>query len=271
MPGPWMPPAGAASNVTAVFAGGGTICASVAGLAPDVCFQGPDVMGPGFGMLPEGFTQVAIQPAKLCALYGGGQAICGDPPPDTERFAQVSVGIDFACGIRRYDNTATCWGSDGRNSDCVDRAAPAVGQLMAPPGEFSRIVSGNFHTCALRLDGTVHCWGAGTTVNDVKMCGQPVNFGQSIAPAGKFIELGAGPYHTCGVRADGTVACWGAGDHMGTCSGDYHCGQSMAPAGGGFVQVAPGFTHTCAMRADRTVQCWGSNYGGKSTPPPDFP
>ena len=56
--------------------------------------------------------------------------------------------------------------------------------------------AGRYHTCGVKTDGTVACWGR----NDL---------GQATPPGGTFTQVSAGGYHTCGVKTDGTVACWG--------------------------------------------------------------
>jgi alpha-tubulin suppressor-like RCC1 family protein len=58
------------------------------------------------------------------------------------------------------------------------------------------VSAGGYHTCALRTDGTLACWGYNA-------------YGQATPPAGTFSQVSAGYYHTCGVRTDGTLACWG--------------------------------------------------------------
>lgn len=269
-PGAWALPAAVQADVTAVFVGPRYVCASVAGDRPDLCFAPPDEASPAFPMPRDGFSQVAIGQATLCALYPSGQAECGDPAPAGELFSQVSVGRYFACGLRR-SGTVTCWGYAGNDASCMGKVAPAAGQLEGPAGELTQITSGELHTCGLRRDGTVACWGAGKTVDPNPLCTARHHYGQALPPAGTFAQLSAGPFHTCGLRRDGTVACWGAGSQPGTCDTDtLNCGQAMPPSGV-FAQVAAGYAHTCAMRADRTVQCWGSNTGGKATPPTEFP
>src|SRR5688572_6895281 len=114
---------------------------------------------------------------------------------------------------------------------CTDRELPtAVPALPDRPSmlanEGSRLVSvsaGGNHSCGLRSDGTVVCWGRNTR-------------GQ--APpvvAGTFIQVSAGWLHTCGVKADGVVTCWGAGET--NTGSDFNVGQAIDPTGT-FVQVS---------------------------------
>ena len=45
----------------------------------------------------------------------------------------------------------SCWGSN------------TYGQTTAPSGTFIQLSSGAYHTCALRIDDVLVCWGAGST------------------------------------------------------------------------------------------------------------
>ena len=56
---------------------------------------------------------------------------------------------------------------------------------------------GGDHTCGLRSNGSVACWGSDTA-------------GKVKPPAGSFVSVSAGQDDTFGVRSDGSVACWGA-------------------------------------------------------------
>ena len=88
---------------------------------------------------------------------------------------------------------------------------------------FVSISAGAGHTCGLRTDGSVECWG--------------YNFvGQSIPPDGSFKSVSAGFNHTCGVKTDGSLECWGNDE----------IGQSSPPAGS-FTSVSAGGYHTCGL------------------------
>jgi alpha-tubulin suppressor-like RCC1 family protein/pimeloyl-ACP methyl ester carboxylesterase len=116
-------------------------------------------------------------------------------------------------------------------------------QATPPGGSFAQVSAGGAHTCGLRSDGSVECWGW----NDS---------GQATPPGGSFMQVSAGGQHTCGLRADGSVECWGLDDS----------GQATPP-GGSFIQVSAGGEHTCGLRADGSVECWGQNDYGQGTPP----
>jgi alpha-tubulin suppressor-like RCC1 family protein len=100
------------------------------------------------------------------------------------------------------------------------------GQSSPPDGSFARISAGGLHTCGLRADNSITCWGDS-------------DFGQLDAPEDSFTQMSAGYHHTCGVRVDGSLACWGRNDD----------GQA-APPDGSFAQVSAGRQHTCGLRTD---------------------
>jgi hypothetical protein len=62
-------------------------------------------------------------------------------------------------------------------------------------GPCSSVAGGGFHTIALRIDGTVRCWGAGTT-NEFYL-----NHGQSLVPADleSCSSIAGGGFHTIAI------------------------------------------------------------------------
>ena len=64
------------------------------------------------------------------------------------------------------------------------------------------VAAGADHTCALRSDQTIECWGS-----NQDWYGEEVN--QSKAPPGDFTAVSAGGVNSCGLRTDETVVCWG--------------------------------------------------------------
>lgn len=81
------------------------------------------------------------------------------------------------------------------------RAAPAPEETALNSPRFPETLSaGSFHTCGLRTDGTLACWGSNSS-------------GQSTPPGGTYNQISAGDYHSCGLRTDGYWICWGSNDY----------------------------------------------------------
>lgn len=116
-------------------------------------------------------------------------------------------------------------------------------ELLTPPaGTFSEVNVGMNAVCAIRTDGTLACWGQNI-------------FNLTAPPTGRFVHVSVGAAHACAIRNDGTVACWG----------DSADGRA-APPSGTFSDVSAGQFHSCAVRTDGTVVCWGRNSVGESSP-----
>ena len=120
---------------------------------------------------------------------------------------------------------------------------------------WTSVSAGAFHTCGVRDDGQVVCWGSNTDTDNNYV-------GQVDAPPGKFESISAGAFHACGIREDMTIKCWGDNTYE----------QLNSPAGA-FHSVSAGEFHNCGLRLDRTVACWGRNksgdaYIGQADPPP---
>ncbi|MHB0937108.1 MAG: HYR domain-containing protein [Armatimonadota bacterium] len=109
------------------------------------------------------------------------------------------------------------------------------------------VAGGNWHSLALKADGTVAAWGDNT-------------FGQGSMPAGLsgVQAIAAGNWHNLALKTDGTVFAWG----------DNSYNQCAVPAGLSEVRaVAAGYMHSLALKEDGTVIGWGSNSAGQRTPP----
>ncbi|MEZ4541679.1 MAG: FG-GAP-like repeat-containing protein [Chloroflexota bacterium] len=108
--------------------------------------------------------------------------------------------------------------------------------------------AGEYHTCALRPNGRVECWGANTAQED---------HGQTAGRRGPFTQVGAGAIHSCGLKTDGSVECWGGNQY----------GQAESRPGP-FTQLSVGGDHNCGLRADGSVECWGANERGQAESQP---
>ncbi len=114
------------------------------------------------------------------------------------------------------------------------------GRATSPSGTFSQLSVGWDHACALRTDASLICWGRNES-------------GQPAPVVGSFSQISAGYDYTCALKTDATLACWG--DNL------------MIPPTGTFTQISTGWYHACGIKTDGTLACWGKNDYQPATPP----
>jgi hypothetical protein len=100
---------------------------------------------------------------------------------------------------------------------------------------YKSVSLGQNYACAVKLDGSVVCWGS--NIED-----------ESTPLAGHFSAVSGGwGAHTCGVRDDGSAVCWGQD------------GGGVQPPPGSFAAVSAGdFQGDCGVETDGSLVCWGS-------------
>jgi alpha-tubulin suppressor-like RCC1 family protein len=156
-------------------------------------------------------------------------------------------------------------------------AVAGSGSGSTAPG----LSSGAYHTCAVRTDTTVHCWGANEwgqlgdgTPGPTEHRYNPV---QVIAPTTEpeadvlsgAVQVASGAFHTCALMADGTVRCWGANwyGQLGDGTDVNRSAPVVVQVGGeplsDVIEVSTGKEYTCALLRAGTVRCWGSNSDGQ--------
>lgn len=232
---------------------------------------------------------------------GGGGALSGGAPSGgasgvgaggtgstggSACIASIAVGGLHSC-LRKADGTLWCWGlndvgqlGDGTTSgqqQCYPMSCkPTPVKVDSLGGDVALVALGGSHSCALKTDGTLWCWGD----NDNGQLGDGTTAGKALpvqvtSLGGKVAEVALGSDHSCARQNDGTLWCWGLngagqlGD--GTTSGQA-CYLSAAckptpvqvkALGNTVTSVAVGGGHACARRSDGTLWCWGYNAAGQ--------
>jgi alpha-tubulin suppressor-like RCC1 family protein len=139
----------------------------------------------------------------------------------------------------------------------------------APTGDWLDVAAYNEHTCAIKLDHTLWCWGdnqsgqlgVGSTENEIPT---PTQVGTA-----QWTQLTAGGYHVCGLQMDGSLWCWGRNvegelgvDETAGAVAIQRTPARVIPAAT-FTSVAAGYLHTCAIASDQTLYCWGDDSYGQ--------
>ncbi len=182
--------------------------------------------------------------------------------------AGVGAGALHTCAIK-LDKNLWCWGSNagGQLGDGsqIDKQTPA--QVSVLGASVASVAAGSQHTCAIRIDGALWCWG----YNGYGQLGDGSQIDQKVpeqvgALGTNVAEVAAGAHHTCARRIDGTLWCWGANGYgqLGDGTGkDKSLPAQVSALGVGVVGVAAGYDRTCARKADGSLWCWGKNDHGQ--------
>ena len=126
-------------------------------------------------------------------------------------------------------------------------------------------IRGDFHTCAVRSDGSVWCWGSNGSgqLGDGSTNSSATPLQVSSLSLASMVSVGQD--FSCALKQDGTVWCWGAGSagQLGDGSG---VGSNYPVQVNGIdnaAVLAAGSAHACVLDGQGTLFCWGSNDHGQ--------
>lgn len=151
----------------------------------------------------------------------------------------------------------------------IPRPAPDAPRAAEPTtaraaGAARTLATGALHSCALRADRSVVCWGDnmsgqlgdGTTAE--RWAPVPV------VDVDRVVEIAAGGATTCARTADGSAWCWG---RMGSVRAPWIRPRRM-DAGGTVARLAVGAEVVCVLLVDRRVRCADGRTAGALAPVP---
>ncbi len=135
------------------------------------------------------------------------------------------------------------------------------------------VTVGGSHSCGLRLDGELYCWGGNASaqlgVGSARgQCGTrkvSCEAGPRAAlTTHRFASVRAGQRHTCAITLERRLFCWGENLFFATgVEAEAYVTRPMAVLPEiQFLDVGPGMTHTCAVRTNGVVYCWGEGSFG---------
>ena len=223
-------------------------------------------------------TSLSLGTDNSCFSNDDGNVVCwgpnqfgevGDGTTVTRRAAvragvqsvkQVSVGETHTCALL-LGGQVDCWGliqGDLRGNGTVSYSGSDPNRVFNVSNAI-QIASGLHHSCALRIDGTVSCWGA-----RVWLGGSGFTTGAEQVPGiENAIQISHSMRHACAVLADGTVKCWGynAKGQIGDGTNQTRVTPVFVSGINNATAVSTGENNTCALLADGTVKCWGDNWG----------
>ena len=166
----------------------------------------------------------AIGPGHKVDCWGSNTWFKSEPPTDV--LAQyLTTGGNHACVVEKVTNYLRCWGANHH------------GQTKVPAQQtFLRVAAALQHTCGIRTNGSITCWGA-SAENELA------------SPSGIFRSISCGLCFCCAISVESKVSCWGCNK----------VSQTAAPTNDFFRQIACGFDHCCGITTQGKTKCWGGN------------
>lgn len=237
------------------------------------------------GALPSGAERpIAVGDLHGCGIAQGGAAHCwgantygqlgnGTRTSSTSpvavaggfAFSQIVTGFSHTCALDT-GGAAYCWGYNGignlgRGATSLYEATPAP---VAGGHTFEQLTAGAHHTCGLKADGSLWCWG----YDGAGQLGDGSASFSSTAPAealgGPYQQVDAGYFSTCGVTTAGEAKCWGFNNVRQLGYSSYWRSPTPTAVDGGhvFSRVQVHSMAGCGVRTDGATLCWGSNAHG---------
>ncbi len=191
------------------------------------------------------------------------------PPPvhnEASPLTSLAVGFGQSCAVRG-DKTVVCWGNDDYNAlgNGGGNTASATPVPVTGITDATAVFAGSHHTCALRAEGSIKCWGdnsAGQLGDGTKTARTtPVDV-KGITNA---VGLSLGLEYSCALLNTGRVSCWGA--NYAHQLGDGTTTPSTFPIPVKDLRdvksIAGGYRHSCAVLTSGAASCWGDNSNGQ--------
>jgi alpha-tubulin suppressor-like RCC1 family protein len=192
-------------------------------------------------------------------------------------WAAVATGRTHSCAIDTGGGL-WCWGrgsqgqiGDGRMDELPGGDACRLEPFAILEGStWLRVAPGDEHTCAVRSDGTLWCWGLNESgqIGDGAVGPLYTRLDPTEVGGDDWIDVHAAIDRSCGIRSDGSLWCWGIGGALPGTGLDFSSTpveldaprQMRAFARGGWAE------HACAIDVDGGLWCWGSNVWGQLGP-----
>jgi alpha-tubulin suppressor-like RCC1 family protein len=186
--------------------------------------------------------------------------------------------IDHICQIEKPSGEVYCTGNNnnGQLGNGNTNGFNPNPQKVQGLEDAVQVVTGEYHSCALREDGQVYCWGYGGNGQlgdeDTNSHRTPVK----VEGMNSVIDITAGTRFTCAIQRNselhnnaGQTWCWGRNNYGQLGNGNENRREYpvRVDSNQGFsraVDVSAGEYHTCAVEeGTRRVFCWGRNYEGQ--------
>ena len=227
-----------------------------------------------------------------CDVDSSGVRVFGDildnPEISCSKYGTFNIGVTLSEGVeskniilKQYDTHNGDDDNDDDDNIKINEIAVNV-DLIKKPQDIEMLSSGNSHTCILKKEGLVKCWGYGVYGqlghgrNSISTTPVDVHTNSKDNSALNGIKvISSGYHHTCALTEEGGhVKCWGSGTYGRLGNGqmtahsntpiDVHTSSSNTTPLKGIKAISSGGYHTCALTEEGGyIKCWGYAFYGQ--------
>ncbi len=256
------------------------------------------------------WVKVIAGRAQTCAINNVGETFCFgfDAPVQFSGFGyqvtavagqnsdwqSITLGFNHACGIKSVnsENKLFCWGQQQYSqlgtsfnyNSLIPNLVVADSIPADDPYVWKQLDTGSTHSCAVKNDGTLWCWGRsysgqlglGDVLPNATLQQVQTN---SVTPF-DWVDVKSNFRTTCARKSNNTVWCWGFNQRTQQGNGSRVNSFSPVQTTGAGAAVENdwdglfiGDFFSCAQRANdnNSVWCWGSNSFGQIAQVPKVP
>lgn len=157
-----------------------------------------------------------------------------------------------------------CAGDNGFGQLGNGSTEPMSAEPVLVSQTFAQVAAGYQHTCGVRDNGNLHCWGLNANgqvdTGGVAWLTTP----ERVTEVNGAALVAAGVAHTCALLETGAAKCFGS-----NAEGQLGDGTNLSRFGqvvdvvhiGPFIGRSAAVNHTCGLREGGEVICWGEGYG----------
>ncbi|WP_027400397.1 RCC1 domain-containing protein [Anaerovorax odorimutans] len=195
-------------------------------------------------------------------------AASGPVDPDASMMKVMSAGEYYTVFLKK-DGTIWSWGANDKDQlgNGNDEDMNKIPQKIEVTGTFQSVATGQYHTLALKDNGTVWTWGGNSNGQLGDGTKNSHNKPVAIEGASGFSAIAAGRYHSLALKKDGSVWAWGYNNKgqlgLGSNAEDKVLEPTKIEGLDGVIALAGGCYHSIALKEDGSVWTWGYNYYGQ--------
>jgi len=190
------------------------------------------------------------------------------PTTVTSNVVAIAAGNNHTCAVVT-GGTVKCWGDnlDGQLGDGQVNTRSALPVTVSGLSGAYDVACGANFSCALRVDGSVSCWGGG--LGGQLGNGSAVTSPTPVSVVGvrRAVDIAAGESHACAVTDDGKMLCWGDNTNGQIGIGKASTTPILLPTAVTGVteaeNAAAAERSTCVRTKAGQVSCWGANELGQ--------